>query len=77
MNKLIFIIIFLYSTILYSEEYSWEQTFIFDNLGEIELTDNSKFTVFSLKGHWTDNFGNFGKVRCFGSRTVIEKNCKI
>ena len=74
MAKIIFIIVLFFTTKLFCEEYSWDQTFIFENLGEIAVTDNSIFTIFSLKGHWTDNFGNFGKVRCYGSRTVKDKN---
>lgn len=71
MGKFIFLIIIFITTTTISEEYTWEQTFIVDNLGEIVITDSSKFNIFSLKGHWTDNFGNFGKIKCFGSRSVI------
>ena len=41
------------------------------NIKSFELTNKNTFSSFSVKGSWTDNFGNYGLNTCMG---VISKN---
>ena len=71
MKKLLIIIYCLFSSILFSEEYTVEELGDFSRK-EINL-ENKVLTIFETKFKWKDSFGEYGDGYCIGHMENIKE----
>ena len=73
MNLFLIIFIYLISFLSISLEIIKDAHFTV-SLKSQELPNKKKFTLYENKGSWTNNYGNYGTLFCFGSIQSITKS---
>ena len=57
-------------------EYIFE-SHLTSNIINFKIPDIMDYGTFNLSGSWTDNYGNFGSIKCVGENKLIKKQVEI